>query len=72
MDCAKLLWGQFEDGRALDQTFQTPLLAESVPFLAHSGVQPGASLSIADAALVTQDHLAALGDPWCIIRFPTP
>jgi len=52
-----------EDSQTSDQTFQTPLLAEGVPLLAHSGVQLGASVSIADTALMTQDHLTTLGDP---------
>lgn len=38
-------------------------LSRERPLLAHSGVQLDTSLSIVDAVLVTQDHLAALGDP---------
>jgi hypothetical protein len=33
-------------------------------------VQPGAYSYIADAALVTEDQLAALRDPWFITRLP--
>jgi hypothetical protein len=33
-------------------------------------VPPGASLSIADAALVTEDNLTALRDTCCIPRLP--
>jgi hypothetical protein len=39
-------------------------------FLAQHGVAPGASISVADAALVTEDNLAALGDTLFITRLP--
>jgi transposase len=38
--------------------------------LATHRVAPGASISVADAALVTEANLAALGDTLCITRFP--
>ena len=38
--------------------------------LAKHGVAPGASISVADAALVTEDNRAALGDTLCSRRFP--
>ena len=40
------------------------------PFLAQPGVAPGAYLYVADAALVTADNLAALGDTLVISRLP--
>jgi transposase len=39
-------------------------------FLAQHGVAPGAYIYVADAALVTEDNLATLGDTLCITRFP--
>src|SRR5262249_19505151 len=44
--------------------------SESAPLLAQYGVPPGASIYIAEAALVTEDRLAALRDPLCITRLP--
>src|SRR3546814_4632849 len=38
--------------------------------LARHGVAPGADIYIADAALVTEDNLAALGDTLFITRLP--
>jgi transposase len=70
VDRAVPLWGKPEDGNASDKTLQTTLVAESAPLLAHDGVQPGASISMADAALVTDDNRAALGDTLFITRFP--
>ena len=64
------MWGKPEDGHASDKTLKTPLWSETAQLLAQSGVQPGASISMADAALVTADHRAALRDPLCITRFP--
>jgi hypothetical protein len=39
-------------------------------FLATPEVAPGAYIDVADAALVTEDHLATLGDTLCITRLP--
>ena len=39
-------------------------------FLAQHGVAPGAYIYVADAALVTEDNLAALGDTLFITRLP--
>ena len=64
------MWGKPEDGHASDKTLKTTLWSEIAQLLAQSGVQPGASISMADAALVTADHRAALRDPLCITRFP--
>ena len=50
----------------------TTLLSDIAAFLAKPGVAPGAYIDVADAALVTEDHLAALGDPLCLTRFPAP
>lgn len=38
--------------------------------MAHYGVQPGAFIYVADAALVTEDNLAALRDTFFITRLP--
>jgi transposase len=64
------IWGKPEDGNASDKTLNTTLLSEIAQLLAHYGVQPGAYIYIADAALVTEDNLAALGDTLFITRLP--
>jgi len=46
------------------------LVSHIVTFLAQHGVAPGASISVADAALVTEAHLTALGDTLFISRLP--
>jgi hypothetical protein len=63
-------WGKPEDGKASATTLKTTLWAEMAPMLARHGVAPGASISIADAALVTEDNRKALGNPLCLSRFP--
>ncbi len=40
-------------------------------FLAQHGVAAGASIYVAEAALVTEDNLAALGDTLFITRLST-
>ena len=45
-------------------------MSEIAQLLAHYGVQWGAYIYIADAALVTEDNLAALGDTLFITRLP--
>jgi transposase len=64
------MWGKPEEGTASDKALNTTLLSEIAPLLARYGVQPGADLYIADAALVTADNLAALRDTLCITRLP--
>ena len=51
-------------GRVLDRLYAIATC------LAQHGVAPGASIYVADAALVTEDNLAALGDTLLITRFP--
>ncbi len=46
------------------------LLSNIAAFLAQHGVAPGASIYVADAALVTEDNLTALGDTLFITRLP--
>ena len=70
VDRAVPIWGQPEDGNASDKTLNTTLLSEIAQLLAQYGVQPGAYIYIADAALVTADNLAALRDTFFITRFP--
>src|SRR4030095_12083104 len=55
---------------ASDKTLNTTLLSEIAQLLAQYGVQPGAYIYIADAALVTADNLAALRDTLFITRLP--
>jgi transposase len=64
------IWGKLEDGNASDKTLNTTLLSEIAQLLACHGVAPGAYIYIADAALVTADNLAALGDTLFITRLP--
>jgi hypothetical protein len=45
-----------------------PLLSDMAPCLAQHGVAPGASIYVAEAALVTEDKLAARGDTLFISR----
>jgi transposase len=70
VDRAVPMWGKAEDGNASDKTLNTTLLSEIAQLLARSGVQQGAYVYIADAALVTEDNLAALGDTLFITRLP--
>src|SRR5215510_14781655 len=70
VDRAVPIWGKPEDGNASDKTLNTTLLSEIAQLLAQYGVQPGAYISIADAALVTEDSLAALRDTLFIPRLP--
>jgi transposase len=46
------------------------LLSDIATFLATHGVAPGAYIYVADAALVTEDNLATLGDTLFITRLP--
>jgi transposase len=64
------IWGKPEDGNASDKTLNATLLSEITQLLARYGVQPGAYIYIADAALVTADNLAALRDTLFITRLP--
>ena len=64
------IWGKPEDGKASDKTLNTTLLSEIAQILGRQGVQPGASIYIADAALVTEDKLAALRETLFITRLP--
>src|SRR5215472_13756108 len=70
VDRAVPIWGKPEDGHASDKTLNATLLSEIAQLLAQYGVQPGASIYIADAALVTEDNLAALRDTLFITRLP--
>src|SRR5262247_1410770 len=70
VDRAVPIWGKPEDGNASDKTLNATLLSEITQRLACYGVQPGAYIYIADAALVTEDNLAALRDTLFITRLP--
>src|SRR5215813_772895 len=70
VDRAVPIWGKPEDGNASDKALNTALLSEIAQLLASHGVAPGAYIYIADAALVTEDNLAALGDTLFITRLP--
>ena len=70
VDRAVPLWGTPEDGNASDKTINNTLLSNIATFLGQHGVAPGAYIYVADAALVTEDNLAALGDTLFITRLP--
>jgi transposase len=70
VDRAVPIWGKPEDGNASDKTLNATLLSEIAQLLACHGVAPGAYIYSADAALVTEDNLAALGDTLFITRLP--
>jgi transposase len=70
VDRAVPLWGKAEDGNASDKTVNNTVLSEIATHMASYGVAPGAYIYIADAALVTEDNLAALGDTLFISRLP--
>jgi transposase len=70
VDRAVPIWGQSDDGNASAKTLKTTLLSEIAQLWAQYGVQPGAYISSADAALVTEANLAALGDTLFITRLP--
>jgi transposase len=70
VDRAVPLWGKPEDGNASDQTVTNTLLSHIATFLATHGVAPGAYIYVADAALVTADNLATLGDTLFMSRLP--
>ena len=70
VDRAVPIWGTPEDGNASDKTVNNTLLSNIATFLGKHGVAPGAYIQVADAALVTEDNLAALGDTLCITRLP--
>jgi transposase len=69
-DRAVPIWGKPEDGNASDKTLKTTLLSEIAHLLAHHGVESGADIYIAAAALVTEANLSALSDPLFISRLP--
>jgi transposase len=70
VDRAVPIWGKPADGNAADKPVPPTLLSDLATFLATHEVAPGADISGADAALVPEDHLAALGDTRVITRLP--
>jgi len=70
VDRAVPLWGQPEDGNVSDKIVHNTLWSTIATFLAQHGVAPGAYIDVAEAAVVTEDNLAALGDTLFITRLP--
>lgn len=70
VDRAVPLWGKPHDGNTSDKTVNNTVLSGIATFLAQHGVAPGAYIDVADAALVTEENLAALGDTLFITRLP--
>jgi len=57
---------------SLNKAAITAFLSEMAQLLARPGVVPGAYIYIADAALVTEDNLTALGDTFSSPAYPRP
>lgn len=70
VDRAVPRWGKAHDGTASATTVKNTLLSDIATFLAQHGLAPGAYMYVADAALVTEEHLTAFGDTLCITRLP--
>ncbi len=70
VDRAVPLWGKPEDGNASEKTVHHTLWSTLATCLAQHGVAPGAYIDVAEAALVTEDQRAALGDTRCSRRLP--
>jgi len=70
VDRAVPLWGKCEDGNASDKRVNNTMLSTIATFMAQHGVAPGAYIYIADAAMVTEDNLTAVGDTLFISRLP--
>lgn len=70
VDRAVPLWGKPHDGNASDKAVNNTLLSNISTFLAQHGVAPGAYIYVADAALVTEENLTALGNTLFITRLP--
>jgi transposase len=70
VDRAVPIWGTPEDGPASEKTVKNTLLSTIATFLGPHGGAPGASIYVADAALVTAENLAALGDTLFSTRLP--
>jgi transposase len=65
------IFGKLEDGNASDKTLNNTLLSNISQKLADVGLSPNASIYVADAAMVTQQNLEAIGDTtWFITRLP--
>ena len=70
VDRAVPIGGTPEDGNASDKTVKNTFLSSSATCLGQHGGAPDAYISMADAALGTEDNLAALGAPLFITRLP--
>jgi hypothetical protein len=70
VDRAVPIGGQLEAGHASDKPLNTTFVSAIAQLLARHGVAPGAYIDVADAALVTEDQLAARKDTVCITRLP--
>jgi transposase len=62
--------GGCEDGNASDKTLNNALLSRISKHMARHGLAPGAFLYVADAAMVTEDNLRAIGDNAFVTRLP--
>lgn len=70
VDRAVPLLGKIEDGNASDKRVNNTILSDMATFMAHHGVAPGAYIYIADAAMITEENLAAVGNTRFISRLP--
>ena len=70
VDRAVPIWSRHEDGNASDKTINTTVLTEISQIMARYGVAPGAYVSIADSAMVSETNLNALGETVFLSRLP--
>jgi len=65
------IFGKMEDGNASDKTINNAVLSSISKKLAAVGLTPGASIYIADSAMVTQQNLEVIGESTSFItRLP--
>lgn len=62
--------GGCEDGNTSDKTLNNTLLSRISKHMAKHGLAPGAFLYVADAAMVTEDNLHAIGENVFVSRLP--
>ncbi|HWR71795.1 MAG TPA: IS1634 family transposase [Nitrospirota bacterium] len=62
--------GGCEDGNTSDKTLNNALLNRISDHMAKHGLAPGAFLYVADAAMVTEDNLSAIGENIFVSRLP--
>ncbi len=62
--------GSCEDGNTSDKAINNTLLSRISQHMAKYGLEPGAFVYVADAAMVTEDNLATIGENLFLTRLP--